>query len=429
VRRVLFGLLAVVLCPAVQAYSVLTHEAVIDTVWETGIRPLLIKRFPQSTPDDLKQAHAYAYGGCILQDMGYYPFGSKFFSDLVHYVRSGDFVVALIKDSQDVNEYAFALGALAHYVGDTEGHSIAVNPAVALEYPKLRHRFGPIVTYAEDPSAHLKVEFGFDVEQVARGNYAPQAYHDFIGFQVSKPLIERAFEETYGLRLTEVFGALDLALGTYRYTVSKVIPDVTKAAWKLHKDELIKATPGLTQRRFVYTISRAAYRKEWDGHNRQSGIGVRILEFFLRILPKVGPFKVVAFKPPTPAAIKDFEKSFVETVAIDRRLLAGSTQQSFDLPNRDLDTGKLSKPAEYSLADDTYAKLATKLASLDPSRVSPELRQNVLAYFSDPELPFHTKKKHKDWRKTLEAIRRLKGEAPVAGAGSPAQAVSTGKDQ
>src|SRR5579863_1152623 len=223
------------LCPALSSYSVLTHEAIIDTAWGQSIKPILLARFPNATPDDLREAHAYAYGGCILQDMGYYPFGSKFFSDLVHYVRSGDFVANLIRESQDLNEYAFALGALDHYAADNEGHSIAVNASVPIEYPKLRKKYGKTVTYADDPVAHIKVEFSFDALQVGRGAYAPQAYHDFIGFQVSKSLLERAFHDTYSLNLTDVFSDLDLALGTYRHTVSSLIPTMTKAAWHLKR--------------------------------------------------------------------------------------------------------------------------------------------------------------------------------------------------
>lgn len=92
--------------------------------------PTLLKRFPNASPDKLLQAHAYVYGGAIIQDMGYYPFGNKFFSDLTHYVRSGDFVLALIAESRDLNEYSFALGALAHYAADTSGHRL--QPTVRL---------------------------------------------------------------------------------------------------------------------------------------------------------------------------------------------------------------------------------------------------------------------------------------------------------
>src|ERR1700723_3343080 len=172
---------AVTVC---QGYSVLTHEAIVDSAWDDGIKPLLLQRFPDSTPDDLKKAHSFAYGGCVIQDLGYYPFGSHLFSDMVHYVRTGDFVKALIRDSKDLDEYAFALGALAHYAADNQGHRVGVNRAVPLLYPKLEHKYGNLVTYEEDKLAHLETEFGFDVLQIARGRYAPDGYHDFIGFGV-----------------------------------------------------------------------------------------------------------------------------------------------------------------------------------------------------------------------------------------------------
>src|SRR5215471_4158409 len=241
---IVLGLLLGMLCaPDSTGYSVLTHEAIIDAVWKDDIEPLLLSRFPCATPKELVEAHAYAYGGAIIQDLGYYPFGSRFFSDLTHYVRSGDFVVALIEESRDLNEYAFALGALSHYAADTSGHQQATNRAVAMMYPKLARKYGPSVTYENKPSAHLKVEFGFDVDQVAEGNYAPKAYHDFIGFDVSKPVLERAFARTYSLDLSTVFFSEDLAIGSYRHAVSKVIPNMTKVAWHLKKDELKRSHP------------------------------------------------------------------------------------------------------------------------------------------------------------------------------------------
>src|ERR1700720_417088 len=197
------------------AYSVLAHEAIIDSAWDTNIRPLLLKRFPNATPEQLKEAHGYAYGGAIIQDMGYYPHGSKLFSDLTHYVRSGDFVLALLRDSKDLDGYAFALGALSHYSSDNAGHSIGVNLAVPILYPKLQKKYGNTVTYEQDPLAHVKTEFGFDVLEVAQGRYAPDSYHDFIGFGVSVPLLEQAFEETYGLSLKEVLSDEDKALESY----------------------------------------------------------------------------------------------------------------------------------------------------------------------------------------------------------------------
>src|SRR5215472_8654623 len=247
-------LLAIASSKPVQAYSVLTHEAIIDTAWDRDIKPLLVSRFPQATEVELRGAHGSAYAGCIVQDMGYYPFGNKFFSDLVHYLRSGDFVMNLVNEAQTLDEYAFALGALAHYAADSQGHGVAVNHAVPIEYPKLARKFGRDVTYEDDPSAHLKVEFSFDVLQVARGDYAPQAYHDFIGFDVQKEVLKRAFRDTYSLALTDIFKDLDTGLGSYRHIVSGTIPHMTRVAWRLKKDDLMKRRPGVTRRAFIYNL-------------------------------------------------------------------------------------------------------------------------------------------------------------------------------
>ena len=416
-RAVCCWFLLLPFAPAAAAYSVLTHEAIIDSSWDSNIKPLLLARFPQSTPDDIVAAHAYSYAGCILQDMGYYPFGSKLFSDLVHYVRSGDFVLNLLKESSDLDEYAFALGALAHYAADTQGHSIAVNRSVPMEYPKLKRKFGDVVTYEDDRAAHIKVEFSFDVLQVARGNYAPQAYHDFIGFKVANGVLERAFYDTYSLHLKDVFGDLDLALGTYRHTVSGIIPLMTKAAWNLQKDELRKSTPGLTRRKFVYNLSKASYHKEWDAKYEQPGIGARILAFLIRILPKIGPLQALAFKPPTPATDKLFQESFNRTMDLYRGLLRQYSADQLQLANRDFDTGAVTRPTEYRMADDAYAKLVVKLTEHEGKPVDPALRDNILAYFKDVNLPFRVKTEDpKLWKQTLAGIGKLHADAAAIAA-------------
>ncbi len=411
--RVLTCAFALAAALPLHAYSVLTHEAIIDSAWEANIKPLLLKRFPASTPDDLRKAHAYAYGGCIIQDMGYYPFGSHFFSDLLHYVRSGDFVVNEIAASQDLDEYAFALGSLAHYAADNNGHAIAVNPSVGVEYPKLEAEYGRVVTYAENPTAHLRVEFGFDVLQVGRGNYAPQSYHDFIGFETSKDLLERAFLATYGIELKDVFKDLDLALATYRRAVSGVIPEMTKVAWALEKKQLMKANPSLNRRNFVYNLSRASYRREWKEKFQEPGIGARVIAFFIRILPKVGPLKAAKPKPPTPQTATWFEDSFDRTLDAYRGMLAQAAAGHVQLVNTNFDTGRPIQPATYTLADDAYAKLAVELTEHSAGSIDPKVRDNVLAYFHDPNLPFNGKKKPKDWARTLAAVDQLRASSQI----------------
>jgi hypothetical protein len=388
--RLLTGLLAVLWLACAQngsAYSVLTHEAIVDTVWVDAMKPALLKRFPDATGDQVKEAHAYAYGGCIIQDLGYYPFSSKFFSDLVHYVRSADFLQALLDESHDMNEYAFALGAVAHYGADIEGHAIAVNRAVPILFPKLRRKFGNTVTYADDPPAHLKTEFGFDVLQVARGHYAPQAYHDFIGFEVAKDLLDRAFQRTYGLALKDVFHTLDLSLGTYRFSVSTMLPNVTKTAWALKRKEILKDQPTVSRAQFLYNIKRASYEKEWGHTYEKPGFGTRFLALVLRVLPRIGPLRGLSFKVPTPETEKMFEDSFDAAVKRDGVSFAQAKTGELRIANLDLDTGKPVSPGEYTFTDKTYDKLLTKLAAKKFDGVTPELRANILDFYGRMKTP------------------------------------------
>jgi hypothetical protein len=402
------GIFVLLAAPPARPYSVLTHEAIIDSAWDTNIKPLLKKRFPDAGEDDLVKAHAHAYGGCIIQDMGYYPFGSKFFSDLVHYVRSGDFVLALFDQAQTLNDYAFAFGALAHYAADIDGHSIAVNLAVPIAYPKLEEKYGNIVTYEQDPTAHIKTEFGFDVLQVARGRYAPKVYHDFIGFEVNKDLMDRAFYQVYALHLKDVFTVESLAFGSYRHAVSGLIPEATKVAWRLNGKEIVKEQPGMTRRRFLYNISRSSYRREWGAAYERPGVGARILAFVLRVIPKVGPFKAVAFKPPTLETARLFEMSFNQTLDYYRTLLARHAQGRLELANMNLDTGGPVTAGKYAMADSAYARLVQKLAERDFRDVPEAARRNILDFYSHLSAPVTTKEKPGDWTKTMAALNKLK---------------------
>ncbi|MGD0402614.1 MAG: zinc dependent phospholipase C family protein [Candidatus Acidiferrales bacterium] len=397
---------------ACEGYSVLTHEAIIDSAWDDAIKPLLLKRYPASTPDELKTAHSYAYGGCVIQDLGYYPFGSHLFSDLVHYVRTGDFVQALIRDSQDLNEYAFALGALAHYAADNAGHRIAVNRSVPMLYPKLRAKYGDTITYDQNPPAHLRTEFGFDVLEVAKGRYAPDAYRDFIGFQVSKPLLDKAFQETYSVELKSVFSDFDLSVETYRYSVSKAIPTATKVAWETNKDQIQKDIPGITKEKFLYHISRSSYEKNWGRKYQKPGFKDSLLAFLFRLVPKIGPFSVFKFKTPTPPAEKLFEASFNQSVTDYEAFLREQKDSGkIDLVNDNFDTGTVTGPGQYPLADKTYAQLLDRLAKNHFAQVSPELRKTLLDFYSDPNAGFATKKDKSEWAKVLKEVDELKNAA------------------
>ena len=388
-------------------YSILTHEEIVDLLWADQIKPLLKQKFPAATEEDLRKAHAYAYGGCLIQDMGYYPFGNKMFSDLVHYVRSGDFVQAMLAESTDINEYAFSLGAMAHYAADIVGHPV-VNAAVGREFPELRKKYGPIVTYAQNNKAHIRTEFGFDVVQVAKQRYNSDAYHDFIGFEVAKPVLERAFLKTYGISLGDVFGNVDLSIGTFRWSVSRAIPEMTRVALLTKKDQMVKENPSFAKDKFLYNLKRSEYEKEWGKTYRKPGLGAKIMAIIFKIIPKVGPFKAIAFKMPNPDTETLYLNSVNKTVDEYRGYLRDLRNGKLQLANMDFDTGSATEPGEYRLTDETYAKLLDKLTKEKFAGMMPDLRRNILTFYQNPAAPNYAKKKHDKWKKVQEELGELK---------------------
>jgi hypothetical protein len=412
-RRALlcFALIAI-LVRVSGAYSVLTHEEIVDLLWKNRMRPMIEARYPGLTPDQIREAHAYAYGGSLIQDMGYYPFGNKFFSDLTHYVRSGDFVTCMVQEAQTPDEYAFALGALAHYAADNDGHP-AINRAVAMEFPRLRKKYGDVVTYDDSPKSHIRAEFGFDMTEVAKNHYTSDAFHDFIGFEISESLLERTFPKVYGIEFKDVIHHEDLAIGTFRHAVSQIVPQMTRVALLARTKEIVPDKRDRAKKKYLYYLSRANYEREWGRTYRRPGFGTRLLAIFLKIIPKRGPFNALNFKIPPPAAEDLFVKSIDNTVRDYGKFLDDAQKGTLHLEDRDFDTGHETRPGEYALADQTYAQWVGDLSKNRFKDVSPQLRENIEAYYSNSDAPIATKRHPKQWRKLESELDGLKA-APVA---------------
>jgi len=392
---------------------VLSHEAIIDAAWDGHIKALLLKKYPQATEEDLSRAQAYAYGGAIIQDMGYYPYGSPFFSDLTHYVRSGDFVRALLRDAQDLTEYAFALGALAHYAADNDGHRIGTNRAVPVLYPGLGKKYGDSVAYEDGKLAHVKTEFGFDVLEIAKERYAPDGYHDFIGFEVARRVLDQAFLETYGLELKSVLANEEKALNSYRRDVSKLIPKATRIAWHLKKDEIKDDIPDATKKRFLYNLSRSNYEREWGKNYRKPSPGEIFLAFLYKLIPKFGPLKVLQFRTPTPVTEHMFEASFNATLSRYRKLLIDTGEGSLQLPNDNFDVGESTRPGKYRMNDEAHAKLLDELAETNFANVTAETKAELLHFYADPDAAYATKRHAKAWARVQAQLLQLQ-TAPVS---------------
>jgi Zinc dependent phospholipase C len=396
------------------AYSVFTHEELIDLAWSSSIRPLLLTRFPGSTEAQLLEAHAYAYGGCAIQDMGYYPFAKEFFSNLTHYVRAGDFVSHLLNDATTLDEYAFAIGALSHYLGDSIGHSQAINLATPVAFPKLERKYGTSVTYDEDPHAHIRTEFAFDIDQLSKRTFAPPSYMRHIGFRVPRRLLDRAFRETYGFDFPELVGRLQPAVRSYRTSVRSFIPAFAGAEVVLHRHQFPPDTADDSYNLFLERLKRADYERHWRPGYKGPGFGSHVLAIVVKILPKVGVISLLAIKIPKPGTEQMYVKSVNHTLDSFTELLnrlRRSPNAGLALPNLDLDTGERVKPGAYRLADRTYAQLLARLVSR-PDRVIPvELRRNILDFYADPNAPICTKRDEKAWKRVqfeLLALRSVK---------------------
>jgi hypothetical protein len=388
--------------------SVLSHEALIDALWDVKLKSVLLAQFPKATEEELKRAHGYAYGGAIIQDLGYYPHGSKTFSDLTHYVRTGDFVLALITESQNLNDLAFALGAMSHYVSDIEVHRFATNPGEPLLYPKLRRKYGHVVTYEDDPAAHLKTEFGFDVLEVAKGNFAAEAYHDFIGFYVATPVLGRAFRDTYGLELQDLFPDFDRTIGSYRRAVSSTIPKATRIAWAQKHDDIQKSQPGRTQRKFIYVMNRSSYERDWGKQYDRPSAGDRFLAALLKLLPPIGPLRTLRFKMPTPEVEKLFMNSFTRCAAQYGAALDNARDKKLELEDKNYDTGSVTPAGTYHLADDVQADWLNLLAKKRFATTTPEIANELLGYYRDVRPAIHIKRHPEKWNRVLTELEDLK---------------------
>jgi hypothetical protein len=406
VKAIAFLSLLLTAVPAIP-YSVQTHQELIDLAWKQSIRPILLKHFPTLTEAQLQEAHAYAYGGCAIQDFGYYPFGNAFFSQLTHYVRSGDFVLSLLHNAQTPDELAFAIGSLSHYIGDNFGHKYAVNHSVPVEFPKLEQRYGPSVNYAEDPHAHVQTEFAFDINQLSKRRFAPSAYTRFVGLQVPMDLLRKAFFETYGLRLPDIIGTKQTSIRVYRFAVRRFLPDIARAETILHKKNFPADTPGPDLDALTVDLCQASADNNWEAYRKKPGVRSHLFAGFIFILPKVGTLKLLAIKGPDEQTEDLYIKSVNRSIKAMRLVLTNFDTIDHYISNRDLDTGDIVKPGGYRLADETYARLLDVITKKPTNVVPFQLKHDLVAFYANPQSPISTKKDPKKWAQVQANLQTL----------------------
>lgn len=395
------------------AYSFLTHEQIIDIAWKDAIRPALLARYPHATEVELREAHAYAYGGCVIQDSGYYPFGHSFFSALTHYVRTGDFVASLIRDARNIDELAFALGALSHYVGDSIGHHDAVNLSTGVEFPNLAAEYGPVVTYDESPHGHVRTEFAFDIDQLSKKRIAPSAYWKHVGLKVPVRLLEQAFYETYGLRLRTMQVNQYAAVATYRWSVRSFLPMVAYGEVVVHRKDFPADTASPAFEIYKERLAQADFNNGWEQYRKKAGFQTHLIAFLIVILPKVGPLSDLAIRGPQASTEERYVESVNLTVDRYEQLLGElaknpyvAPRRTLNLENRDLDTGATARPGAYALTDATYAKLLNHIVDIQVP-IPYTIKHDIEAYYSNPNAPITTKKHKRAWRRVQQELTVL----------------------
>ncbi len=388
-------------CTPSIAFALLSHQAVIDETWKESILPLLKLKYPDANEKELNDAYAYLYGGALMPDIGYSPMGSILFTNLVHYVRSGDFIENVIHDAENINEYAFGIGLLCHYQADRFGHSLGTNLAVPILYPDLKKKYGESVAFEKCCSQHTRVEFGFDVIQTANGNYDLDAKRKFVSFKVSEPVLRKAFLKTYGLELEDIFGSMTVAIETFRFAVKTLIPELTEDAWRWRNNFIMKLNPLADRKSYTQRLNRKEYKKEfgWPGPK------TILLSFVIGIVPKLGPTSGLKYKEPNAEVEKIFENSFRVIVKNYKKSLLQLQNGSLQLENINFDTGLKTVPGSYELADDTYYKLLKKLNRNDFQNVQPALKRNLSEFYSAPVISQkYQKSKIKTIRESVTAM-------------------------
>ena len=363
------------------AFSVLAHQAVVDRAWDDAIAPALRRAFPHASSDEIARARAYAHGGSHVADLGYFPLGNRLFTDLVHYVRPGDFVATMVRDAQTVDELAFALGGLSHYVTDEIGHPEATNRTVPEIYPKLEREYGDAVTYADDAAAHIETEFRFDVLAVAQNPKSLDLFRHAVDFEISKPLLERAFRETYAIGLHDIFADEDVAIATYRWGFRELIHEATGIAWQLYRTDIERLDPEATAAGFAYDLSRRDFESQFGKAYREPGYFTKFVAFLAKLVPNVGPLKRLPYKPLPGDAQRRFADAITKVVRDYERSVQRLPMRPLVASNVNLDTGQPVRRGDYAPADRAYAALLDKLEDHGFTDVPPALRADILRFY------------------------------------------------
>jgi len=215
------------------------------------INALLLKKIPAGKPRRIEQAQAYAYGGAIIQDSWLLPIRQPLFKR-PHAFTSAAAISskALLARRQGCPRVRFSPSVRSRITlrtttviasAPTEPFPICYRPPEEIR----RQRFVLRTTGWR----HVKTDLVSTSTKSAE-RYAPDSYHDFIGFEVSRPVFEQAFRETYALS-ERVLCERKTKFSSYRHDVSSIQSHASPGtSRKTIKDDIQNAT----KRKFLFNL-------------------------------------------------------------------------------------------------------------------------------------------------------------------------------
>ena len=127
---------------------------------------------------------------------------------------------------------------------------------------------------------------------------------------------------------------------------------------------------------------------------------------------------------PTPQTEQLFEASFNDALDRYKSLVNQARAGTPEVPNDNFDTGTQTPPGNYFMNDDVRAQLVEALAKQNFAGVTPGLQADLLQFYSDPNAPYATRRKPKEWAKLQVALQRLKNTSVNAQSEAAAQTPS-----
>ena len=361
-----------------RAFSVTAHQGVVDQAWGLTLVPLIRQRFPNATDRELTEAHAYARGGSISPILVLSARESFVFRPAA--LRSHRrFRQPSVNWGQLSGRICVRLGMLGHYEAPAgiRKRPIFRCPSSIPSSSRNTATPSPMRTHPRAPTNSIRCAAGRSSQRNT------DLFEHSIDFKVPRDALERAFAETYGLQLNDLFDNYDIAIYTYRWGFRTIINEGTGIAWALYRKDIESNEPGVTSKEFVREISRGDFERQFGKAFLEPGYLPRFVGFLGTLVPDVGPLKRLPFKPLPDSVQKLYFRAYRHASERYVHEVAAICANKAWLENINLDTGRADKSGEYAPADEAWVDLLELHDKSHFANVRDDLASDFRAHFRD----------------------------------------------